>query len=103
MRSGRAERVTVRPAMDSDIDAIWANFHVVVSRGDTYAFSPDCSPDAARRLWMRPGCPGSAQHETAHPPRGGQGKRLRVAHGWQSGLRAASPVTPAWITIALRG
>jgi len=93
MRSGRAERVAVRPAMDSDVDVIWPTFHVVVSRGDTHAFSPDCSPDAARRLWMGPECPESAQHETGTRP-AGQGKRLRVAHRWYSGLRAASPVTP---------
>lgn len=45
----------IRPAVDADRDAIWAIFHEVVAKGDTYAWAPETTRDEAMRLWFPPG------------------------------------------------
>jgi GNAT superfamily N-acetyltransferase len=44
--------LTIRPATPKDHDAIWAIFHEVVARGDTYAYDPATPRDAALHLWV---------------------------------------------------
>ena len=48
-------RVRIRPAMESDRDAIWNIFRVVISPGDTYAFDPAMSRRDALAYWFRSG------------------------------------------------
>ncbi|MEV1130817.1 GNAT family N-acetyltransferase [Agromyces sp. NPDC049794] len=45
-------RLTIRPAMDADWDAIHPIFDQVVTEGETYAYPLSLSSDAARELWM---------------------------------------------------
>jgi ribosomal protein S18 acetylase RimI-like enzyme len=49
-----ASSLTVRDATDSDRDAIWDIFRVVVASGDTYAFDPDIARTDALAYWMQP-------------------------------------------------
>jgi L-amino acid N-acyltransferase YncA len=44
----------IRPATDSDREAIWNIFHEIVAAGDTYAFDPTMSRDDALAYWFRP-------------------------------------------------
>lgn len=44
--------MVIRPAAAADHDAIWAIFHDVVARGDTYAFDPEISRDEALGYWF---------------------------------------------------
>ncbi len=37
-----------------DEDGIWEIFHAVVARGDTYAFDPNISREAALAYWLNP-------------------------------------------------
>jgi ribosomal protein S18 acetylase RimI-like enzyme len=46
--------LNIRPAKDSDRDAIWEIFHEVVAAGDTYSIDPDISREAALAYWFRP-------------------------------------------------
>jgi ribosomal protein S18 acetylase RimI-like enzyme len=45
----------IRPAAESDRDAIWNIFHAVVAAGDTYALSPNISREDALAYWFAPG------------------------------------------------
>jgi L-amino acid N-acyltransferase YncA len=47
--------LNIRPAVESDRDAIWNIFHEIVAAGDTYAFDPGISRDEALAYWFRPG------------------------------------------------
>jgi len=42
----------IRQARTEDFDRIWPIFKEVVSRGDTYAFSPETDRAAAYQIWM---------------------------------------------------
>ena len=42
----------IRPATDSDRDAIWNIFHEVVAAGDTYALDPNISREDALAYWF---------------------------------------------------
>lgn len=42
----------IRAAIPEDHDAIWAIFHEIVSRGDTYAFDPATGREEALDLWL---------------------------------------------------
>ena len=42
----------IRPATPEDFDAIWPIFHEIVSRAETYAYTPDTNKEQAFRLWM---------------------------------------------------
>ena len=44
--------MNIRPATESDRDAIWEIFRVVVASGDTYAFDPGISRKEALAYWM---------------------------------------------------
>jgi len=44
----------IRPATDSDRDAIWNIFHEVVAAGDTYALDPNISREDALAYWFEP-------------------------------------------------
>jgi L-amino acid N-acyltransferase YncA len=45
--------INIRPATDSDRDAIWNIFHEVVATGDTYVFEPNTSREEALAYWFR--------------------------------------------------
>lgn len=47
----------IRPATEADWPAIWPFFDEIVRRGDTYAYPPDLTSEAARQIWME-GPPG---------------------------------------------
>ena len=42
----------IRMAAEDDFDAVWPLFHVIVQKGETYAFAPDTDRAEAHRLWM---------------------------------------------------
>jgi L-amino acid N-acyltransferase YncA len=44
--------LVIRSAEPHDHDAIWAIFHDVVARGDTYAYAPDTTRDEALHAWF---------------------------------------------------
>ena len=44
----------IRPATDEDWPRVWPFFSAIVDAGETYAYPPDLTPEAARRLWMEP-------------------------------------------------
>src|SRR5207302_4527103 len=45
--------MTLRPANQSDEDAIWDIFHAVIAPGDTYVFDPQMSRSDALAYWFR--------------------------------------------------
>ena len=45
----------IRPATETDRDAIWNIFHEVVTAGDTYALDPHTSPGDAMAYWFASG------------------------------------------------
>jgi len=45
--------LNIRPATDSDRDAIWNIFHEVVAAGDTYPIDPDMSREDAVAYWFQ--------------------------------------------------
>ena len=45
----------IRPATESDRDAIWKIFNEVVAAGDTYALDPRMSREDALAYWFAPG------------------------------------------------
>jgi len=53
-----AENWNIRPATDADWPGIWAIFRDVISRGDTYTYSPDMSEEDAKNIWIHGGCHG---------------------------------------------
>src|SRR6266446_3955671 len=48
-------KIRIRPATDSDRDAIWKIFHEVVASGDTYPLDPNISRKDALAYWFQPG------------------------------------------------
>jgi len=46
----------IREIQPRDFESIWPIFKAVVSAGDTYAYDPDISFEAARALWTTPPC-----------------------------------------------
>ncbi|WP_321814207.1 MULTISPECIES: GNAT family N-acetyltransferase [unclassified Paraburkholderia] len=47
--------MNIRPAVESDFEAIWPIFQQVISNGDTYVFAPDTSHEDAFTYWFGPG------------------------------------------------
>jgi L-amino acid N-acyltransferase YncA len=47
--------MTIRPATAADFDAMWAIFHAVIERGDTYVFAADTSREDAREYFLGAG------------------------------------------------
>ncbi len=45
--------IEIRPATDSDRDAIWKIFHEVIAAGDTYPIDPDLSREDALAYWFQ--------------------------------------------------
>ena len=45
--------IKIRPAIESDRDAIWAIFHHVIASADTYAFDPQMPRQDALAYWFR--------------------------------------------------
>ena len=45
----------IRKATENDFDGIWSIFQVVVSKGDTYVFSPEATRQDAFEYWFGPG------------------------------------------------
>ena len=45
----------IRKATEKDFESIWAIFHAVVAKGDTYVFSPQATRDDAHDYWFGPG------------------------------------------------
>lgn len=41
------------PATSADSDAIWAMFHHVVKKGDTYVYAPDSTREYFEDLWLK--------------------------------------------------
>ncbi len=44
----------IRPATDADFEDIWEIFHQVVTKGDTFAYSPASTREEFRAAWMGP-------------------------------------------------
>jgi len=57
MRQPRDRSVVleIRSATNEDRDAIWDIFQEIVAAGDTYAFDPEMSREAALTYWFQPG------------------------------------------------
>ena len=47
--------IKIRPATESDRDAIWEIFHEVLAAGDTYALDPKMSREEALAYWFQKG------------------------------------------------
>ena len=47
--------IKIRPAIESDRDAIWTIFHDVIASADTYAFDPQMPRQDALAYWFRSG------------------------------------------------
>jgi L-amino acid N-acyltransferase YncA len=45
--------INIRPAIESDRDAIWTIFHDVIASADTYAFDPQMPRQDALAYWFR--------------------------------------------------
>jgi len=45
--------MTIRPARDSDRDAIWQIFHEVIAAGETYPIARDIPPEDALAYWFQ--------------------------------------------------
>jgi L-amino acid N-acyltransferase YncA len=45
--------INIRPAINSDCDAIWTIFHDVIASADTYAFDPQMPRQDALAYWFR--------------------------------------------------
>jgi L-amino acid N-acyltransferase YncA len=45
--------INIRPAIDSDRDAIWTIFHDVIASADTYAFDPQMAHQDSLAYWFR--------------------------------------------------
>jgi ribosomal protein S18 acetylase RimI-like enzyme len=45
----------IRDAIPADWPRIWPFWHRIVAAGETYAWDPQTSSDAAQTLWMAPG------------------------------------------------
>jgi len=79
--------LNIRPAADSDRNAIWRIFHAVVAPGDTYAIDPNISRDEAFAYWFGPNIHTYvAEFEqrivgtyTLRPNRGGGGRHVSNA------------------------
>jgi L-amino acid N-acyltransferase YncA len=50
-----ASQLNIRPAAQTDRDAIWNIFHKIVAAGDTYAFDPGMSREEALGYWFGAG------------------------------------------------
>lgn len=44
--------MNIREATDKDFDAIWPIFKEIVSAGETYAYDPSTSKEAAHQIWL---------------------------------------------------
>ncbi|MGW1610541.1 N-acetyltransferase family protein [Streptomyces sp. NPDC002285] len=66
----------IREAAADDWPRIWSFWHRIVAAGETYAWDPDTSEDAARALWMNPA------------------KRVYVVEGDSGSVVASAYVTP---------
>jgi len=79
--------LNIRPATDSDRDAIWNIFHEVVAAGDTYPIDPDMSREDAFAYWFQAGArPFVAEQDrqiigtyTLHPNQSGSGAHVANA------------------------
>lgn len=79
--------LNIRPATDSDRDAIWKIFHEVVAAGDTYPIDPDISREDAFAYWLQAGArPFVAEQDrqiigiyTLHPNQSGRGAHIANA------------------------
>jgi L-amino acid N-acyltransferase YncA len=47
--------VTIRLAVETDFESMWAIFRDVIASGDTYVFAPDTPRDEAYAYWFGPG------------------------------------------------
>lgn len=66
----------IREAVADDWPRIWPFWHRIVAEGETYAWDPDTSEEAARALWMNPA------------------KRVHVVEGETGAIVASAYVTP---------
>jgi len=49
------KEIDIRPARESDFDAMWPIFHTLVAAGDTYTFPADATREDCRAYWFGPG------------------------------------------------
>jgi L-amino acid N-acyltransferase YncA len=79
--------LNIRPATDSDRDAIWKIFHEVVAAGDTYPIDPDMSREDAFAYWFQAGAHAFVAEQdreivgiyTLHPNQAGGGAHVANA------------------------
>ncbi|MFF6996875.1 GNAT family N-acetyltransferase [Streptomyces sp. NPDC008313] len=74
----------IRDATADDWPKIWPFWHRIVAAGDTYAWDPETSEEAARALWTGPG------------------KRVYVAEGEDRNIVGSAYVTPNYAGPAAR-
>ena len=49
------KEIDIRPATESDFEAMWAIFRELVASGDTYVFTPDTPKHVCYDYWFGPG------------------------------------------------
>jgi GNAT superfamily N-acetyltransferase len=77
----------IREIQVSEFDLIWPIFRAVVAAGDTYAYDPAITVEAARALWTTPPCRAFAASEGGrvvgcymlHPNQAGPGDHVANA------------------------
>ncbi len=52
------EDITIRPAQDTDLDAIWEIFHFHLAAGETYPFDAHTPKSACEEYWLGPNVAG---------------------------------------------
>jgi GNAT superfamily N-acetyltransferase len=58
--------LNIRPATESDRDAIWEMFREVIAAGETYPFDPEISREAALAYWFQRGAGVYVAEEDRH-------------------------------------
>jgi L-amino acid N-acyltransferase YncA len=79
--------IEIRPAIDSDRDAIWKIFQEVIAAGDTYPIDPEISREAAFAYWFQTGARAFVAEQdgeivgiyTLHPNQSGGGGHVANA------------------------
>src|SRR5688572_7081102 len=81
-----AVTLTIRPATAADHDEVWRIFHAVVAPGDTYAFDPATSREAALAYWFQ-----AATHTFVAERHGGRVVGTYILKANQPGLGSHVP------------
>ena len=86
------EDISIRPAQQDDLDAIWDIFHFHLAAGETYPFEAHTPKSACEDYWLGPNV------DSFVAVRPGRPRARHVPHPAEPGRAAArtSPTPPTW-------